>query len=126
MSRGNPHLSVRVESTLFTQVTTMAQRRGVHVSIIVREALLTFLASDPHHDGQTAADPRVSPASDHPSPTPQTLTAAFLPGLNASTQAQFAEGMSRFQCSAIDLARVILRQWAATMKDPRRWRVWRP
>jgi hypothetical protein len=57
MSRGNPHLNVRVEHTLLAQVADVARRRGVDQSTLVR---------------------------------------------------------------------AIVRQWAATMLDPRRWRVWRP
>jgi hypothetical protein len=116
MSRGNPHLNVRVEHTLLAQVADVAQRRGIDQSALVREALLAYL------------QPRTSPATDQPQATPQptTTATAFLHSLDAATRTQLTEAMARFQSSAVDLVRAIVRQWAATMRDPRRWRVWRP
>jgi hypothetical protein len=114
MSRGRKRVMARVSDTLLAAVADVAQRRGVDQSTVIRDALLAYL--QPHR----------APATDQPQATPQLIATAFLHSLDPATRAQVTKGMSRFQCSAIDLARVIMRQWAATMKDPRLWRVWRP
>lgn len=116
MSRGAQRLTIRVSDTLLAQVTTMAQWRGVDQSALVRDALTAYL------------QPRTSLATDQPQATPQPMTTAtaFLHSLDPATRAQLTAAMARFQGSAVDLVRAIVRQWAATMREPRRWRVWRP
>jgi hypothetical protein len=116
MSRGRTRLTLRVSDTLLTDLTIVAQRRGVDHSTVVREALAAYL------------EPRRAPATAQAQATPPPLPAAtdLLHSLDPATRAQLTEGMSRFQCSAIDLVRVITRQWAQAMKDPRVWRGWRP
>lgn len=114
MSRGHKRLTLRVSDTLLTRVTTEAQRRGVDQSALVRAALAAYL------------QPRTSPESDHPPPPPQPMPTAFLHSLDPATQCRISEGMARFQGSAADLVRAIVRQWAASMRDPRAWRSWRP
>jgi hypothetical protein len=114
MSRGHPRLTLRVSDILLAQVAEMAQRRGVDHSALVRNALTASL------------QPRRARAGEAPHPAQQELATALLQTLDAATRAQLTEGMSRFQSSAVDLVCAIVRQWAATMKDPRVWRGWRP
>jgi hypothetical protein len=114
MSRGRTKIFARVSPTLLAAVADVAQQRGVDQSVIVREALLAYL------------QPRQSPAHEPPHTPPQPLLTTFLHGLDATTRDMLAEAMARFQGSAVDLVRAIVRQWAANMRDPRVWRGWRP
>jgi len=114
MSRGTPRLTCRVSDTLLKRLTAVADARGVNQSTIVREALLAYL------------QPRRAPASDPPHTALQPMTTSLLQGLDPATQARIKDAAVRFQGSAHDLVRIILRQWAASMRDPRLWRVWRP
>jgi hypothetical protein len=99
---------------LLTRLTTVADARGVDQSTLVRDALAAYL------------QPRRAPTSDPPHTAPQTMTTSLLQGLDPATQARIKDAAVRFQGSAHDLVRVILRQWAASMRDPRLWRAWRP
>ena len=114
MSRGRKRVIARVSDTLFADVVALAHRRGVDLSDIVRTALLAYL------------QPRKLPAREQPQATPQSMSTALLQALDPATRAQLTEAMARFQGSAAELVRIIVRQWAVSMRDPRAWRVWRP
>jgi hypothetical protein len=114
MSCGRTKIFARVSPTLLAAVADVAQRRGVDHSTVVREALETYLQPRRAHAGEASP------------PAPQELATSVLQTLDAATRAQLTEAMARFQGSAGDLVRAIVRQWAATMREPRVWRVWRP
>jgi hypothetical protein len=117
MSRGSTKVFARVSPTLLAAVVDVAQRRGVDQSTVIRDALLAYLRQGERRDVHPSA---------HVQKVSQAEAASLLQTLDATTQARLAEGMSRFQCSAADLMRSILRRWGAAMLEPRQWRVWRP
>ena len=114
MSRGRTKVFARVSPTLLAAVADAAQRRGVDHSTVVREALAAYL------------QPRRDPATGRAQATPQDVEGSLLRACDPTTRAQLTEAMARFQASPFALVSAILRQWAATMKDPRVWRGWRP
>jgi hypothetical protein len=116
MSRGRTKIFARVSPTLLAAVADAARRRGVDHSTVVRDALAAYL------------QPRSDPATGKAQATPPPMPAAtdLLHSLDPAIRAQLTEGMARFQASPGALMAAILRRWAVDMRNPRRWRGWRP